>query len=177
MKIVKMSDVFLNLANFEEHSLLTLAPPRGHTLKLKALIMVSKVSWTSHLSYKLLWFSFERKFIRDKLHFSEKPRSSLGYLSFWHFSQLGKITIWWHMKWCQINRTLMVLTYIGYGNSDLFKSETTWFSSKNHFEWQQRVTENFKKQVQCNCVTVYSSLRNRRRAGNKRRAWKIWQKE
>ena len=38
MKIDKIADVFLNLANFEQHTLLTLAPPSGYTLNLKALI-------------------------------------------------------------------------------------------------------------------------------------------
>ena len=40
MKIDNMADVFLNLANFEQHSLLTLAPPSGYALNLKALIKV-----------------------------------------------------------------------------------------------------------------------------------------
>ena len=40
----EMADVFLNLANFPKHALLTLAPPNGYALNLKALIKVSKVS-------------------------------------------------------------------------------------------------------------------------------------
>ena len=44
MKIEEMADVFLNLANFAPHALLTLAPPSGYALNLKALIKVSKVS-------------------------------------------------------------------------------------------------------------------------------------
>ena len=44
MKIDKIAEVFLNSANFAQHSLLTLAPPSGYTLNLKALIKVSKVS-------------------------------------------------------------------------------------------------------------------------------------
>ena len=60
IKIEEMSDVFLNLTNFVQHVILTLAPPSGYTLNLKALIEVSKVS------------SFERKFRKDKLHFFEK---------------------------------------------------------------------------------------------------------
>ena len=44
MKIEEMAEVFLNLANFASHALLTLAPPSGYTLNLKALIKVSKVS-------------------------------------------------------------------------------------------------------------------------------------
>ena len=44
MKIDEMVDVFLNSANFVQHALLTLAPPSGYALNLKALIEVSKVS-------------------------------------------------------------------------------------------------------------------------------------
>jgi hypothetical protein len=44
MKIEEMADVFLNLANFGPHGLLTIAPPSGYALNLKALIKVSKVS-------------------------------------------------------------------------------------------------------------------------------------
>ena len=44
MKIEEMEDVFLNSANFASHALLTLAPPSGYALNLKALIKVSKVS-------------------------------------------------------------------------------------------------------------------------------------
>ena len=44
MKIEEMADVFLNLTNFAPHALLTLAPPSGYDLNLKALIKVSKVS-------------------------------------------------------------------------------------------------------------------------------------
>ena len=44
MKIDEMEDVFLNLANFASHTLLTLEPPSGYALNLKALIKVSKVS-------------------------------------------------------------------------------------------------------------------------------------
>ena len=35
-----MVDIFLNLANFEPHAILTLAPPSGYTLNLKALIFI-----------------------------------------------------------------------------------------------------------------------------------------
>ena len=38
MKIEEMADVFLNSANFAPHAFLTLAPPSGYTLNLKALI-------------------------------------------------------------------------------------------------------------------------------------------
>ena len=44
IKIEEMADVFLNSANFAPHALLTLAPPSGYALNLKALIKVSKVS-------------------------------------------------------------------------------------------------------------------------------------
>ena len=44
MKIEEMADVFLNSANFGSHAFLTLAPPRGYALNLKALIKESKVS-------------------------------------------------------------------------------------------------------------------------------------
>jgi hypothetical protein len=43
MKIEEMVDVFLNSDNFAPHALLTLAPPSGYALNLKALIKVSKV--------------------------------------------------------------------------------------------------------------------------------------
>ena len=67
MKIEEMADVFLNSANFVPHVFLTLAPPSGYALNLKALIKVSKVSWTSQLSYEILRSSFDRKF--DKTNF------------------------------------------------------------------------------------------------------------
>jgi hypothetical protein len=44
MKIEEMADVFLNLANFAPHAILTLAPPRGYALNIKLLIKVSKVT-------------------------------------------------------------------------------------------------------------------------------------
>jgi hypothetical protein len=44
MKIEEMGEVFLNSANFAPHAFLTLAPPSGYALNLKALIKVSKVS-------------------------------------------------------------------------------------------------------------------------------------
>ena len=42
MKIEEMADIFLNSANFAPHAFLTLAPPSGYALNLKAL--VAKVS-------------------------------------------------------------------------------------------------------------------------------------
>ena len=74
MKIEEMGDVSLNSANFASHVFLYLAPPSDYALNLKALIKVSKVSWTSQLSYEILRSSFERKFDKTyKLHFSKKP--------------------------------------------------------------------------------------------------------
>jgi hypothetical protein len=43
MKVEEMEDVFLNSANFASHAFLTLAPPSGYALNLKALIKVSKI--------------------------------------------------------------------------------------------------------------------------------------
>ena len=73
MKIEEMADVFLNSANFAKHIFLTLAPPSGYALNLKALIKVSKVSWTSQLSYEILRSSFERKF--NKTNFISPKRT------------------------------------------------------------------------------------------------------
>ena len=45
MKIEAMVvEVFLNSANFTSHAILTLVPPSGYALNLKALMKVSKVS-------------------------------------------------------------------------------------------------------------------------------------
>ena len=44
MKMKEMVDVFLNSANFAPYALLTLVPPSGYALILKALIKVSKVN-------------------------------------------------------------------------------------------------------------------------------------
>ena len=73
----KMADVFLNSAIFWQHVLSTLAPPSSYTMNLKTLTKVSKVSWTSKVSYEILYYSFEWKFRKDKLHFSQKtpPKS------------------------------------------------------------------------------------------------------
>ena len=68
-----MVDVFLNLANFPPHAFLTLEPPSGYPLSLKALIKVSKDSWTSQLLYEILRSSPERKF--DKTNFIS-PKST-----------------------------------------------------------------------------------------------------
>ena len=62
MKSEEMADIFLNLAYFI-----------GNALNLKTLIKVSKVSWTSQLSYEILRSSFERKF--DKANFISPKRT------------------------------------------------------------------------------------------------------
>ena len=59
IKIEEMADIFLNSANFVSHAFLTLAPPSGYALNLKALIKVSKVSFPIkyldlHLKEKLI---------------------------------------------------------------------------------------------------------------------------
>ena len=56
--LMKIEDVFLNSANFASHAFLNLAPHSCYALNLKALIKVSKVSWTSQLSYGILRSSF-----------------------------------------------------------------------------------------------------------------------
>ena len=82
MKIDKMEICFLNSANYVQHTYFTSAPPSSYTWNVKTLTKVSKVSWSSQLSYKKLRSSFERKFRKEKLHFSEKiPPKSRG--SFW----------------------------------------------------------------------------------------------
>ena len=73
MKIEEMADIFLNSANFASHAFLNLAPPSRYALNLKALIKVSKVSWTSQLSYEILRSTLERKF--DKTNFIS-PKST-----------------------------------------------------------------------------------------------------
>ena len=62
-----MADVFLNSAYFENHTFSTLTPPNSFALNLKALIKVSKVSWTSQLLYEILRSSLEKNF--DKKNF------------------------------------------------------------------------------------------------------------
>ena len=63
-----MADVFLNSANFAQHTILT--------LNLKALVKVSKVSWTSQLSYKVLYLHFKENSENKNLIFPK----SLGLL-------------------------------------------------------------------------------------------------
>ena len=94
MKIKEMADIFFNLANFAKHTFSTLAPPSGYALNLKALIKVPKVSWTSLLSYEILRSSFERKFDKKKLHFSEKDTSQKVYLLGLWFPPLNSFPPW-----------------------------------------------------------------------------------
>jgi hypothetical protein len=56
-----------------KHTFLTLAPPSGYALNLKALIKLSKVSLTYQLSYEILRSSFERTF--DKTNFISPKRT------------------------------------------------------------------------------------------------------
>ena len=81
MKIEEMADVFLNSANFASHAFLTLAPPSGYALSLKALIKVSKVSGTAQLSYELFRSSFERKFYKKNFISPKKtpPKAHVFY--------------------------------------------------------------------------------------------------
>ena len=54
MKIEEMADIFLNSANFAPHALLTLAPPSGYALNLKALIKVSEGHLSFHMKYRIV---------------------------------------------------------------------------------------------------------------------------
>ena len=69
MKIDKMANVFLNLANFAQHTLLTLAPPSGYTLYPKAWIKVSKVSAAEHLSFHMKYCDLHLKETSEKTNF------------------------------------------------------------------------------------------------------------
>ena len=73
LKIEEMVEVFLTSANFAKHTFSTLAPPSSYALNSKALIKVSKGSWTSQLFYEILKSSFERKF--DKTNFISPKRT------------------------------------------------------------------------------------------------------
>ena len=81
IKIEETADVFLNSAIFVQHAFLTLAPPSGYALNLKALIKVSKVSWTSQLSYKILRSSLEKIFDKtDFISLKSTPQNNPGLL-------------------------------------------------------------------------------------------------
>ena len=71
-----MADVFLNSTYFSQHSLLTLAPPSGYTLNLKALIKVSNSA--EHLSFHIKYCDLhlkEHSEIKEKLkkHLPKAP--------------------------------------------------------------------------------------------------------
>ena len=76
-KIEEMVDVFLNLANFAPLALLTLAPPVGNALNLKALIKVSKVHLGFHMKHLDLYL--KKNLIRQTSYLqknaSQKPTS------------------------------------------------------------------------------------------------------
>ena len=75
-KIDEIVYVFLHSTNFAQHAFFfSLVLPSSYTCSLKVLTKVSKVDWSSQLSYKILWSSFERDFRKDKLHFSQKNHS------------------------------------------------------------------------------------------------------
>ena len=75
IKIEETADVFLNSANFVQHAFLTLAPPSGFALNLQALIKVSRVSWTSQLSYEIFTSPLEKK--NDKTNSISPKRTFL----------------------------------------------------------------------------------------------------
>ena len=73
MKIDEMEDVFLNLANFAQQTFFAWMPPSSYTWNLNTLTKVSNVSWSSQLSYKVLWSSLKEtsektNFISRKKH-------------------------------------------------------------------------------------------------------------
>ena len=105
MEIKEMADIFLNSTNFASHALLTLAPTSSYALNLKALIKVSKVSWTFQLSYEIIKSSLETKF--DKTNFispkkttSQKPASFRVILAEKYAS--ASTLAWSHVASCQI---------------------------------------------------------------------------
>ena len=61
MNIDEMMDIFLDSVNFTSHAFLTLVPPSDYALNLKALIKVSKLSWTSQLLYGIIKYPLEQK--------------------------------------------------------------------------------------------------------------------
>ena len=85
MKIEEMADVFLNLANVAPHAFLTLATPNRYALNLKELIKVSKVSWTSQLSYEILKSSLERQFDKSNFHPKSTTQNNPGLLGLTRF--------------------------------------------------------------------------------------------
>ena len=88
-EVIHFSDIAYALQRFDllkkEPDLSDLSPKKfsesfeenwgnsGYALNLKALINVSKVSWTSKLSYEIVRSSFERKFDKANLISPKKP--------------------------------------------------------------------------------------------------------
>ena len=52
MKVDKMAGVFINLANFAQHTLLGLAPPSGYTLHQKVLITLAQILTSTTIDFK-----------------------------------------------------------------------------------------------------------------------------
>ena len=57
---MKIDELVAKLVEHEKKNFCTLAPPNIYTLNLKTLAQVSKGSWSSQLSYDILWSSCER---------------------------------------------------------------------------------------------------------------------
>ena len=112
MKTEDIANVFLNLANFVSHAFMTLAPPSGYALNLKAFIKVSQVSWTFQLSYETLKSSIKKKIRYDQLHCSEKytsqkPASFRVKKQFSHFRTIRPlcsfaISAQWRREWNEL---------------------------------------------------------------------------
>ena len=62
-----MADIFLNLANFAQHTILTLSPCSSYILYPKALIKVLKV--TEHLRYQIKYCDLHLKENAEKTNF------------------------------------------------------------------------------------------------------------
>ena len=116
MKIEEMADIFLNLANFVPHALLTLAIPSSYFLNLKVLIKVSKVSWTSQFSYEMLRFSFERKFDKTNFISPQKPSQKPAFFRVNHICSLDKYPLYTSMypkirQWYPISIPSLPISY------------------------------------------------------------------
>ena len=59
MKIDEMVDVFLNLVNFVQQTIFTLAPPSSYTLNLKPLTKVKKLA--ENLSFHIKYWGIHLK--------------------------------------------------------------------------------------------------------------------
>ena len=75
IKVDEIAEVFLNLSNFVQDTIFTLAPPSRCTLNLKQLTKVTKVSWSFQLSCNLYLKenSETTNFISPKKNTSKKP--------------------------------------------------------------------------------------------------------